>query len=75
MQLQPVETATDRQQTDYKTALELELWKEVEQEKFVRELEEKSELRLKQITAEWKRKETGTLRLPLSILSVSQSFV
>ena len=60
MQLQPVQTATDRQQTDYKTALELELWNEVEQEKFIREMEEKSELRLKQITAEWKRKEAGT---------------
>ncbi|KAL5269934.1 hypothetical protein ACHWQZ_G003415 [Mnemiopsis leidyi] len=51
------EEVPERQKDTYKAALELELWKEMEQEKFLKELELKGETRMKQITAEWKKKE------------------
>lgn len=51
------EDIPERQQETYKVALELELWKEMEQEKFIKDLELKGETRMKQITAEWKKKE------------------
>ena len=40
--------------------MELELWKELKQEEFLKDLDRQSEVRLKSLAEEWKRREVGT---------------